>query len=306
MKKILITGANGLVGNAIISNSNSKNFVKVGKEINLKDFSTINNLLKTELPSHVVHCAAKVGGLGGNMMYKGEFFYDNITMNTNLLESCRINNVKKVVSFLSTCIFPDNVTYPLTEDKIHLGPPHNSNYAYAHAKRMLDIQSKSYRDQYGLNYVCVIPTNIYGINDNFSLSNGHVIPMLIHKLFLSKKNKKDFIVWGTGDAKREFIFSKDVALLSLWALENFDEDEPIIFSPSQEITIKDLVDLLVKEFNYKGKVIFDKTKPDGQLRKPTDNSKLMSYLPNFKFTPIEQGIKETVKWFIDNYEYIRK
>ena len=230
----------------------------------------------------------------------------NIMINTNVIESARKSNVKNLVCFLSTCVFPDNVSYPLTEDKIHLGEPHFSNYPYAYAKRMADVQIRAYREQYGLNYTSVIPTNIYGPNDNFSLEHGHVMPMLIHKLYLAKKNNSDFTVWGSGKPLREFIFSKDVARLSEWAVENYNESEPIIFSPSQEISIIDLVDLLVKEFNFKGKVIFDDTKPDGQFRKPSDNSKLKSYLPDFKFTPIEEGVKETINWFIQNYENVRK
>jgi len=130
--------------------------------------------------------------------------------------------------------------------------------------------------------------------------------MLIHKLYLAQKNKTDFTVWGSGKPLREFIYSHDIAKLSEWAINYYDESEPIIFTNSQEISIMDLVDLLVSEFNYKGRVIFDDTKPDGQFRKPSDNSKLKSYLPDFQFTTIEEGIKETVKWFIENYEKSRK
>jgi len=300
MKKLLVTGSNGLVGSSIISD------IKIGREINLTNPSDTLEMFNTEKPTHVIHCAGKVGGVGGNMNYKGEYFYDNIMINTNVIESARKSNVKNLVCFLSTCIFPDNVSYPLTEDKIHLGEPHFSNYPYAYAKRMADVQIRAYREQYSLNYTSVIPTNIYGPNDNFSLEHGHVMPMLIHKLYLAKKNNSDFTVWGSGKPLREFIFSKDVARLSEWAVENYNESEPIIFSPSQEISIIDLVDLLVKEFNFKGKVIFDDTKPDGQFRKPSDNSKLKSYLPDFKFTPIEEGVKETINWFIQNYENARK
>jgi GDP-L-fucose synthase len=240
------------------------------------------------------------------MKYKGEFFYDNIMINTNVIESCRKHNVEKLLVFLSTCIFPDNVEYPLNEKKIHLGPPHISNDAYAYAKRMADIQIRAYREQYGVNYVSVIPTNIYGINDNFSLTDGHVIPMLIHKMYLSQRDNTDFVVWGSGKPLREFIYSKDVASLTEWVLENYNESEPIILSPSNEISISDVVDLLVKEFNFKGKVVFNSSKPDGQFRKPSDNSKIKNYLPNFNFTPIEDGLKETITWFINNYEKVRK
>jgi GDP-L-fucose synthase len=300
MKKLLVTGGHGLVGSSITAD------FKTGREFDLTNFDETQKMFAKYKPTQVIHCAGKVGGVGGNMNYKGEYFYDNIMINTNVIESARRNGVEKLVSFLSTCVFPDNVEYPLTESKIHLGEPHNSNYPYAYAKRMADIQIRAYREQYGLNYVSVIPTNIYGPNDNFSLSQGHVMPMLIHKLYLAQKNNTDFTVWGSGNPLREFIFSKDVAKLSEWAVDHYNESEPIIFTTSNEISIKDLVDLLVKEFNFKGKVIFDSSKPDGQFRKPSDNGKLKSYLPDFQFTPIEEGIKETVSWFIKNYENVRK
>jgi GDP-L-fucose synthase len=300
MKKLLVTGGNGLVGSSITSD------VKIGKEYDLRNIEETDKMFEYHKPTHVIHCAGKVGGLSANMNYKGEFFYDNIMINTNVIESARKNNVKKLVSFLSTCVFPDNIEYPITEKKIHLGAPHFSNYPYAYAKRMADIQIRAYREQYGLEYVSVIPTNIYGPNDNFSLESGHVIPMLLHKMYNAQRDNTDFVVWGSGTPLREFIYSKDIAKLSEWALDNYNESEPIIFSNSNEISIKDLVDLLVNEFNFKGKVIFDKTKPDGQFRKPSDNSKLKSYLPNFEFTPIEEGLKETINWFIENYDKTRK
>jgi GDP-L-fucose synthase len=300
MKKLLVTGGNGLVGSSITSD------VKIGKEYDLRNIEETNKMFEYHKPTHVIHCAGKVGGLSANMNYKGEFFYDNIMINTNVIESARKHNVKKLVSFLSTCVFPDNIEYPITEKKIHLGAPHFSNYPYAYAKRMADIQIRAYREQYGLEYVSVIPTNIYGPNDNFSLDTGHVIPMLLHKMYNALRDNSNFVVWGSGTPLREFIYSKDIAKLSEWALDNYNESEPIIFSNSNEISIKDLVDLLVNELNFKGKVIFDKTKPDGQFRKPSDNSKLKSYLPNFEFTPIEQGLKETINWFIENYENTRK
>jgi len=298
--KLLVTGGNGLVGSAINAN------IKLGREYNLINPEETLKAFQLHKPTHVIHCAAKVGGLGGNMNYKGEYFHDNIMINTNVIESARNSGVTNLVAFLSTCIFPDNIEYPLTEKKIHLGEPHFSNYPYAYSKRMADIQIRAYREQYGLNYTSVIPCNIYGPNDNFSLEHGHVIPMLIHKLYLAQQNNTDFVVWGSGKPLREFIFSKDVAKLAEWALDNYDESEPIIFSTSIEISIMDLVDLLVTEFEFKGKVIFDNSKPDGQFRKPSDNSKLKSYLPDFEFTSIEEGIKETVYWFKENYDRARK
>ena len=237
---IMVTGGSGLVGSTINAD------IKLSsKDADLRNWNETISIFEKYKPDEVIHCAGKVGGVGSNMNYKGEFFYDNIMINTNVLEACRMTGVKKVVSFLSTCIFPDDIEYPLTEKKIHIGEPHNSNYAYAYAKRMLDIQSRAYKEQYGVNYTCVIPTNIYGPDDNFNLENGHVLPALIHKCYLAKKNNTDFVIWGSGKPLREF-------------------------------------------------------------RKPSDNSKLKSYLPDFKFTPIEKGIEKSVNWFIENYEKARK
>lgn len=299
-KYVLVTGGRGLVGSALTAD------IKVGREYDLTQTTDVQKMFQEHQPTHVIHCAGKVGGLGGNMNFKGQYFYDNIMMSTNVIEQARVNGVTKLVAFLSTCVFPDKVEYPLTEDKIHLGPPHFSNNAYAYAKRMADVQIRAYREQYGVNYTSVIPTNIYGPNDNFSLVHGHVVPMLIHKMYLAQQTGEDFVVWGTGKPLREFIYSKDVAKLTDWVLENYDKSEPIILSTSDEISIRDLVDILVQEFNFKGKVVFDETKPDGQFRKPSDNSKIKKYLPNFQFTQIEIGLRETIKWFIENYENTRK
>jgi GDP-L-fucose synthase len=300
MRKLLVTGGNGLVGSAIDAD------VKIGREFDLTNTAQTQNAFELHKPTHVIHCAGKVGGLGGNMNYKGEYFYDNLMINTNVIEQARKAGVTNLVAFLSTCVFPDSIEYPLTEKKIHLGEPHSSNYPYAYSKRMSDIQIRAYREQYGVKYTSVIPCNIYGPNDNFSLDHGHVIPMLMHKIYKAQQNKSELFIWGDGSPLREFMYSKDVARLAEWAVDNYDEVEPMILSTSEEISIAEVVELLVDAFNFKGAVRFDKSKPNGQHRKPSDNSKLKSYLPDFKFTPIEEGLKETVKWFIDNYETARK
>jgi len=301
MKKVLITGGGGMVGSAMESP------IKLTRDYcDLTNPRQTTSLFSAIKPDGVIHCAGKVGGIGGNSNYKGEYFYDNIMINTNVIEAARRAGTKHLVAFLSTCVFPDKVNYPLTVDQVHLGEPHESNYPYAYAKRMADIQIRAYREQYGLNYTSIIPSNIYGPNDNFSLEHGHVMPMLIHKLYLAKKNKTDFTVWGSGKPLREFIYSKDIAKIAEWALFNYEGIDPLIVSGDEEISIKDLVGILVDEFKFKGKVIFDKTKPDGQLRKPSDNSKIKELLPDFEYTPFEQGIKETINWFIENYETTRK
>lgn len=311
MGKLLITGQSGLVG----SQFKGDLIALSSKVCDLRDKKSTEYTFGfyTDPAKHgdfvvdkVIHCAAKVGGLGSNMNYKGEFFYDNIMINTNVIESSRKFGIKKLVCFLSTCVFPDKVEYPLNEKKIHLGPPHDSNYPYAYAKRMADIQIRSYKEQYGLNYKSVIPTNIYGPNDNFNLDNSHVLPALIHKCHIAIKANNNMSVWGTGKPLREFIFSKDVADLSLWVLENYEENEPIILSTSEEISIKDLAILVADLMGFKNKIIWDESKPDGQFRKPSDNSKLLRYLPDYKFTKIEDGLKETIDWFYDNLDKIRK
>lgn len=297
---ILVTGGYGLVGSALNAD------VRVGREVDLRDPHQVNNMYALHKPTHVVHCAAKVGGVGGNMSYKADYFYDNITINTNVIEGARLHGVRRLVNFLSVCVFPDNVQYPLTADKVHLGEPHHSNNAYAYAKRMSDVQINAYREQYGINYTSVIPTNIFGPNDNYSLVHGHVIPMLIHKLYLAQRNNTDFVVWGSGKARREFIFSKDLAQMVEFVLHHYHEPTPIILSTSDEISIREIVDLLVELFNFRGRVVFDATKPEGQYRRPSDNTKILEYMPTFKFTPLYDAMKESVEWFITNYEVARK
>lgn len=299
---ILVTGGNGLVGSEFVGD----HYFKPSSNIyDLRRTEDTNRLMLKKFDG-IIHCAAKVGGVGGNMAFKGNFFYDNIMMNTNVIEGARMSGVKNLVAFLSTCVFPDKVEYPLTESKIHLGPPHFSNDAYAYAKRMSDIQIRAYKEQYGLNYKSVIPCNIYGPNDNYDIVNGHVLPSLIHKCYLAKKNKTPLTIWGSGKPMREFIFSRDVAKLTEWVLHNYNESEPILLSTSEEISIIDVVDIVVELMNFKGEVIYDLNKPDGQFRKPSDNSKIKSYLPDFKFTPLYDGLKETIEYFEKNYNIIRK
>lgn len=299
-KKVLVTGGHGLVGSVLNAD------VRIGHEIDLRDPIQVDQMYQQHKPTHVIHCAAKVGGVGGNMSHKADYFFDNIMMNTNVIEYARRHDVKRLISFLSVCVFPDDVEYPLTEDKIHLGQPHHSNNAYAYAKRMSDIQIMAYREQYGINYTSVVPTNIFGPKDNFSLVHGHVIPMLMHKLYVAQRDGTDFVVWGSGKARREFIFSKDLAKMVEFVSDNYNEPSPIILSTSEEISIAEVVDVLVEAFNFKGNTVFDTTKPEGQYRRPSDNSKIKSYIPNFEFTPFDVAIKETVEWFINNYENARK
>ena len=298
--KRLVTGGTGMVGAAISAD------LKIGsRDCNLTDWNAVRDFLETHRPQQVIHCAAKVGGVWANMNQKGDFFRENILMNTFVLEAARLAKVPKLLAFLSTCVFPDKVEYPLTEAQIHNGAPHWSNDAYAYAKRMTDVQIRAYREQYGLKYVSVIPTNIYGQNDLFDLENGHVVPSLIHRCFLARERGENLEVWGTGKPLREFIFAQDVARLTEWAIENYDEAEPIFFSTSEETSIKELVEMIVELLNFKNKLIWRSDRPDGQLRKPSSHEKLKKHLPDFQFTALYEGLKQTIEWFENNYPNVR-
>ncbi len=304
MNNTLITGANGLAGSEF-----DDNHIKItSKDCDLRIQSSVDELFGkySSKVENVIHCAAKVGGIGGNMNHMGEFFYDNIMINTNVIESCRKHNIKKLMVFSSTCVFPDKVEYPLTEEKVHLGPPHESNYGYGYAKRMTDIQIKSYNQQYGTKYFSAILCNMYGPNDNYHIENGHIIPALIHKIHIANKTNRNLEVWGTGKPLREFIFSRDVANISKILIEKYDDIKPIIVSPSQEVSIEEVVYTIAKQMGFKNRIVFDKSKPDGQLRKPSDNSYLKSIIGDYEFKPFDEGISETIEYFIKNYDRVRK
>jgi len=296
----LVTGGSGLVGSTIESK-----FKPTKDELCMCSLTGICDYIEENKIDSIIHCAAKVGGIKANSEGLADFYTENIDINTNLLESAFLMGVDKVVSFMSTCVFPDNAEYPLTPGQIHLGEPHPSNYGYAYAKRMLEVQSRAYRDQYGRNFVTVIPCNIYGPNDNFNLDSGHVIPSLIHKCYLAKRDNTNFEIWGTGKAYREFIYSKDIGYIIQQVLERYDSREPLIISPDEEINISTLACEIAWRMGFEGNITYNQ-KRDGQLQKQSDNSELKMLLPDFKFTPIEEGLQKTIEWFIENYEECRK
>lgn len=309
MKKILITGSSGLVGKAIqnIVTDKEQYIFITSKDADLTDMSETKQLFEKYKPSHVIHLAACVGGLYKNMNNKVEMLEQNLLMNFNIVKCAHDYKVEKLIACLSTCIFPDKTTYPINEEMLHNGPPHNSNDCYAYAKRMLEIQCNAYRENYGDNFVCVIPTNIYGPYDNFNLEDGHVIPSLIHKCYLAKKEGKPFIVRGTGKPVRQFIYSEDLGKLILWVLENTNERSLILsVDKKEEVTIERMARLIAKEFDYENNLFFDASFSDGQYKKTADNSKLMGLYNDFDFINTEEGIKKTVKWFTNNYETARK
>uniref|UniRef100_A0A1D1Z442 GDP-L-fucose synthase n=1 Tax=Anthurium amnicola TaxID=1678845 RepID=A0A1D1Z442_9ARAE len=317
---ILVTGGSGLVGKAIewvITNETGRFGKKDGekwvfltsKDGDLRSKADTAAIFEKYKPTHVIHLAALVGGLFKNMKYQLDFLRDNLLINDNVLHTAHEYNVKKVVSCLSTCIFPDKTTYPIDETMVHNGPPHNSNFGYAHAKRMIDVQNKAYHDQFGdkHKYTSVIPTNVFGPHDNFDLEDSHVIPGLMHKCYLAKKNSTPFVVSGTGKPLRQFIYSRDLAKLFVWVLREYDEIDPIILSVGEEdeVSIKDVADAIVKAVGFKGDYTFDTSRSDGQFKKTASNAKLKSYLSDFQFTPFDVAVKESTDWFIANYSTAR-
>jgi len=228
-------------------------------------------------------------------------------INDNVMECCRIYKVEKLITCLSTCIFPaDPPKYPIDESMLHMGKPHESNYGYAMSKRMVDVQSYCYRDQYGCKFVTVSQANLYGPNDNFSIEDGHVIPGLIHKCYLAKKNNTDFVMWGSGKPLRQFLYVKDFARLMIWGLFQYDDTETMILGPPEETSIGDIAEIIRKHMGYERNVVNDTTKSDGQYKRTMSVEKLLKHHPNFKFTPLDVGLAETCKWFNENYEAARK
>jgi len=303
---ILVTGSDGLVGSAlreILAKEDA--YMATRSSADLTDFDQTMELFSQVKPDRVIHLAALVGGIGGNLMHSGDYFRTNTLINLNVLEAARAVGVKKLGSFMSTCIFPNDAKYPLTVDQLHLGSPHPSNFGYAYAKRMLEVQSRAYREQWGLDYVVAIPTNIYGPNDNWSLTEGHVVPSLIHKVFLAREKDEPLVVWGTGNPLREFIYSADVAQLALWLITEYSSATPIIFTSGTETSIRELVSMVTEAMSYDGVVTFDDSKPDGQFRKPSDPAAVKELAPDFSFTPLDEGIRQTVDWFLKHYPKIR-
>lgn len=317
---VMVTGGSGLVGAAIrqyiedehakdaTAYSNESWIYLSSKEGDLRVRSDTEKIFEKYQPTHVIHLAAKVGGLFANMKYKVEFFRENILINDNIMECCRIYKVQKLVSFLSTCIFPDKTTYPIDETMLHNGPPHSSNEGYAYAKRLIDTMNRAYAEEYNCNFTSIIPTNIYGPHDNFSIESGHVIPGLIHKCYLAKQNNTPFTIWGSGTPLRQFVYSYDLAELTVWVLRDYHDPNPITLSVDEadEVSIKDVALAVAKACKFEGEIIFDTTKADGQFKKTADNKKLRSLRPDYKFTTIEEGVQKAVDWFVANYESARK
>ncbi len=304
--KMIITGGTGMVGSAfkrVLPEAEYPN------RLQLEDMTRNAYYKGSFTDKQVIHLAAKVGGVKANTEQVANFYMENANLNERILYSAHRSGANKVLSLLSTCVYPDApyINYPLTEDQLHLGPPHHSNFGYAYAKRMVDVMSRAYRQQYGCNFITAIPNNLYGENDNFDLENSHVIPALIRKVWEAKINKEPSVFcWGDGSPLREFTYSEDIAHILLFLMENYDEPEPINIGNTNEYSIKEVVEMICDILGYDGELEWQTDQPSGQYRKPSSNQKLLDLgWKKENYTPLKEGLKKTCKWFIMNYPNVR-
>jgi len=308
MKKVLVTGSNGLVGSALKKILGPEHVYHTKDDIDLLDpkktMDYITYHVKHSDVDTVIHCAAKVGGVQANMKDNKGFFIENFVINNNIIESSYKNEIPNFVNLLSTWIFPDkNITFPLTPDQIDNGAPHPSNHGYAYAKRLSGYQTNIIKKVLNSNWVSVIPTNVYGTNDNFHLEDGHMIPAMIHRAYLSKQRSEKMVVWGDGSPLRQVIYSEDLAKLIIWSLNNWTSDDPFMAINPIENSILDIAKIICNTFDIKDEdIIFDSTKPMGQYKKPA----ITNAPVGFEFKNLNEGIKDTVEWFIQNYKEVRK
>lgn len=303
--KVLVTGSNGLMGKSFQKIVKSKEDLNqyhflTRHDCDLTDYKSVNAIFEKINPDVIIHFASGVGGVYENMNNNYNLFINNTRINTNIVDACNLYKVKKLVNILSTCIFPDkNVSYPLTFDQIHNGAPHESNYGYAYSKRVLHIGSQLLKES-GCTVINFIPTNLYGENDNYNIKKAHVIPAIIHKVYNAIKNDTDLIINGSGNALRQFLYADDLSNIIYSKLDSTESNDYIISPPpSSEISIKELVNMIVKIFDFKGKVIYNSSDSDGQMKK-TASSDL-----EYEFTNLYDGLISTMTYFVEKYDDLR-
>lgn len=306
-KKIIITGGAGFLGHHIIENLLSKGvpkeniFVPRIEDYDLRNESDIKKMFSDFKADIVIHLAAKVGGIGLNREKPGELFYDNLIMGVQLIEQARLHNIEKFVAIGTICAYPKFTTVPFKEEDIWNGYPEETNAPYGLAKKMLLVQSQAYRQQYNFNSIFLLPVNLYGPRDNFDPKSSHVIPALIKKVYDAKQNNQDkIVVWGDGSASREFFYAEDAAEAIVLATEKYDKPEPVNLGAGFEIKIKDLVNLICKLMDFNGEIEWDTTKPNGQPRRCLDVSKAQKEFGFNAKTDFEEGLKKTIKWYIES------
>lgn len=309
-KHILVTGAAGFLGSHLVQKlkeKGSKNiFIPTHDKFDLREKQDIIRVYEEAHPDIVIHLAARVGGIGANMKYPGEFFYDNLIMGIQVMEYARRYSVEKFVGLGTICAYPKFTKVPFKEEDLWNGYPEETNAPYGLAKKMLLVQAQAYRKQYGFNAIYLLPVNLYGPGDNFHPEYSHVIPGIIRKCFEAIENKQDEIVlWGTGKPTREFLYVEDCAEAICLAAERYNKSEPVNIGSGREMSIKDLAKLIVELTGFKGRIIWDKIKPDGQPRRCLDISKAEKELGFKAKTDFKEGLKKTIDWYKENYHRLK-
>jgi GDP-L-fucose synthase len=301
-ERVVVAGGAGFLGSYIVEALRARGarevFVPRSKDYDLVDMEAVRRLYRDAKPTLLIHLAAVVGGIGANRASPGRFFYDNLMMGAQLMEVGRQVGLKKLVALATICAYPKFCPVPFREEDIWNGYPEETNAPYGLAKKMLLVQSQAYRQQYGFNSVVLFPVNLYGPRDNFDPSTSHVIPALIRKCVEAReRGDRQIVVWGTGNASREFLHVRDAAEGVLAAAERYDKSDPVNIGAGFEIKIRDLVPLVARLCRFQGEIVWDATKPDGQPRRMLDTSRALREFGWKATTPFEDGMRETVEWY---------
>jgi len=304
-KRICITGGAGFLGSHLIENLKSKGcgniFVPHIEDYDLTTEKDIIRMYQDAKPDIVIHLAAVVGGIGANREHPGSFYYKNLMMGTQLIEQARLYGLEKFVAIGTICAYPKFTPVPFKEEELWNGYPEETNAPYGIAKKCMLVQLQSYRDEYGTKGIFLLPVNLYGPKDNFDPNSSHVIPALIKKCVEAKEAGKDEIIcWGTGKATREFLFVEDAAEGIALATEKYDGTEPVNLGAGFEISIKDLVELIVEKTGFQGNVVWDTSQPDGQPRRCLDTQRAKELFGFEAKTKFEEGIEKTIEWYVRN------
>jgi GDP-L-fucose synthase len=304
-RRVVITGGKGFLGYHVteaLKKRNPEAIFPLGmSDCDLRDADSIRKMLKDMRPNLVIHLAAKVGGIGANMEHPAEFFYDNLMMGVQLVHECWKHGVEKMVLLGTVCAYPKFTPVPFKEDDIWNGYPEETNAPYGLAKKMLLVQSQSYRQEYGYNSIFLLPVNLYGPHDHFDPKVSHVIPALIKKCVEAKEANAPYIeAWGDGSPTREFLFARDGAEGIVLAAERYNESEPVNIGSAFEISIKDLTETIARLTGFKGEIRWDATKPNGQPRRKLDVSRAEQKFGFRSTTTFEVGLRETIDWYLAN------